>query len=233
MLDYQSPISMAAGLVKYIADPSTVRVRVLDHFGRAPSVEQCRNLRKDYVRKRDARTLCGERFMRFNCGHAYEPENTFIDVNGYDRCQTCEDKRLEKEAAKLAERRKAWEETRARFEAAEAKRKAEREKRAADREIIRTTPVQSPFVSDVLKRVAATMHITVEDLRGPSRQPHFVDARAIAVKLFRDRERPISFPQIATLIGRKDHTSPIHLYNTFDIRAKQRPYLNALLESLR
>lgn len=44
-----APALMAERLVKYISDASTVRARVLDHYGRAPKIEAIRKLRDDHL----------------------------------------------------------------------------------------------------------------------------------------------------------------------------------------
>lgn len=43
------PEAMARRVCRYIADPSSVRVRVLEHYGRAPSIEQIARWRADHV----------------------------------------------------------------------------------------------------------------------------------------------------------------------------------------
>lgn len=43
-----TPLAYAKKLVTYISAPSTVRVRVLEWFGRAPSIERIAQLRKEY-----------------------------------------------------------------------------------------------------------------------------------------------------------------------------------------
>jgi len=55
--DARAPLRYAERLSRYIGDASTVRVRVLDRFGRAPSIETIRSYRShwlDEVRERSA-----------------------------------------------------------------------------------------------------------------------------------------------------------------------------------
>lgn len=53
--DFNAPVTMARRLASYISDASTVRVRVLDQFGRAPKVERIRQMRAEYLRERELR----------------------------------------------------------------------------------------------------------------------------------------------------------------------------------
>lgn len=50
-----TPVAYATYLARYIADPSTIRVRTLEQFGRAPTLARCRKLREDYLAERARR----------------------------------------------------------------------------------------------------------------------------------------------------------------------------------
>lgn len=52
-----SPLAYARQLTKYIADPSTVRVRVLEYFGEAPPIEKIRYFRNESERLSKVRQI--------------------------------------------------------------------------------------------------------------------------------------------------------------------------------
>lgn len=52
-----TPYVYARRLTRYIADPSTVRVRTLGHFGRAPGIETIRAMRHKWVEMVDKRAM--------------------------------------------------------------------------------------------------------------------------------------------------------------------------------
>ena len=229
MLDPISPTSMANKLATYITDPSTIRVRVLEYFGRAPSLEQCRNLRESHLAQQSKPTLCGERFARFNCGHDYTVENTVICVNGFDRCKTCADEKAAKTAERAAKQKAIDAAIQASLKERMTALQRDHEARLRRREEARLARV--PFTSDALQRVADVFQIDVDDIKGPRRTQGLVDARAVAAMLY--RERGLSYPQIARAIGRTDHSTALNLLRTFDRRAKARPELLTALEAAR
>ena len=62
---------------------------------------------------------------------------------------------------------------------------------------------------DILFQFAAARGITVKDLVGPSLAQRIAHARQDAMMMMRDRTS-LSFPLIAELCGRKDHTTAMH-----------------------
>ena len=218
MLDQMSPIGMASQLATYIADPSTIRVRVLEYFGRAPTVEQCQNLRNAFERRHFKRNLCAERFTRFRCGHDATEDNTIAGADGIDRCKACHDEAERQKAKKELERIEAWKReaiaARARREAFEAL--VERKNYAQN---------------DVLAEVCKLFGCTIEDLKDrDNKKALLIDARTVAAVLLRDKG--LSFPVIGRLMDR-DHTSIIYLMQRFPKRAEKRPRVLEALGLLR
>lgn len=65
-----TPSSYAERLVRYISDPSTVRARVLEQFGRAPAIDKITAMRAEHVRIEQAR----KRQFRIEAWPEKEPE---------------------------------------------------------------------------------------------------------------------------------------------------------------
>ena len=65
----------------------------------------------------------------------------------------------------------------------------------------------------IIKEVAKKFEIYPQDIVGTNRNEWFIRARREAVKRLRD-ELKLSFPTIAKIFNKKDHTSSIHLYKT-------------------
>lgn len=61
----------------------------------------------------------------------------------------------------------------------------------------------------IVEKVAKYSQVEIEDLLSPKRDRHIVVPRQIAMYLLRS-ELHLSFPKIATELGRKDHTTAIH-----------------------
>jgi chromosomal replication initiation ATPase DnaA len=213
-----SPIGMAGQLATYIADPSTIRVRVLEHFGRAPTLEQCQNLRNSFERRHFKRNLCAERFTRFKCGHDATEDNTIAGADGIDRCKACHDEAERLKTERELERIAAWKReaiaTRARRQAFEA-----------------LTERKNYAQSEVLAEVCKLFGCTIEDFKDRhNKKALLVDARTVAAVLLRDRG--LSFPVIGKLMDR-DHTSIVYLMQRFPARAENRPRVLEALGLLR
>lgn len=228
--DNTTPLMLASRLAKYISDPSTIRVRVLDHFGRAPSLEQCRNLRMRAMQKAKA-TEYNDRF-KTRCLRHDGPY--VLGEDGNERCGPCEDEKQAKA------REKAKERLRLRLEREENERRAkqeeaERQKLAARREYEELLSVQAALEStgkpvlagEVIRAVAAEFMITPAELIANNRQRIYVDARTAAIRIFRRRGN--SYPQIGKRLKR-DHSSIINLDNSFSIRAKRNPLIAEVVE---
>lgn len=196
----QSPISMAARLAEYISDPSTIRVRVLEHYGRAPSVERCRNLRHAAIRAREREKEVADRRNRdikiggtLGCGHPNDDENVTWAGNR-TVCLICEKARVD--AARLR-----WS-TRMRVEA----------DLTADEH--RARPAYDAILSPsqrVLKAACFEFQVPHEALIGPSRDRSLANARFAVALVLREAD-PIKYttPVIAAVVRRKDHTTILH-----------------------
>lgn len=198
--DAQSPVSMAARLAEYISDPSTIRVRVMDHFGRAPSVDRCRQLRTAALRRREEerqvlarRTVDYKIGVTLGCGHPNTDEN--ITWHGERTvCLTCEKARIE--AA-----RKRWA-TRMRVKADLVT--------AEHRERPQYDAILSPS-QRVLKAACHEFQVPHEALIGPSRDRGLANARFAVALVLREAD-PFKYttPVIAAVVQRKDHTTILH-----------------------
>ncbi len=63
--------------------------------------------------------------------------------------------------------------------------------------------------NQILKTVASFFNVNIEDLKGKVRKKEIVNPRQIAMYLIRE-EVDQSYPKIAEVIGKKDHTTIIH-----------------------
>lgn len=69
----------------------------------------------------------------------------------------------------------------------------------------------------LIKRVCEGLEIPREVFFSASRIPYLVAARALVVKILRDRNpAAYSYPRVADIIKRRDHTTAINLYHQFD-----------------
>lgn len=80
--------------------------------------------------------------------------------------------------------------------------------------------------SEVIARVLEQMRLTEADLRAKTRKDWIVSARAVIAVVL--REAGGSYPWIAARLGMKNHTSPLHLVETFPIRLARVPELEAV-----
>lgn len=232
-MEHFSPISYAAQLASYISDPSTIRARVLDEYGRAPTIEQCRNLRAQKVREKEVinrRRIGGKRFARtFRCGHPQTDANTVIGMNGNDRCASCEKRKIAAEKKKQ-EQREAIERARAAQEAAEREAKRVKIEQALNR-LVKKVPAERPRIGTaLLAQVAEFFELTPADLIGKRKFDILVDARTVFVLI--QRERGLSYPKIGKYLER-DHSTVVNLFNKASHRAEKNPQILIALEQLR
>lgn len=91
-------------------------------------------------------------------------------------------------------------------------------------------PARMPL-SDMLRFIADHYGVTVAELRGAGRCPALVGGRSVAARILRDRG--LSYPTIARLLGKRDHTTIMHLVSTFHDRARKYPEITMLYNTLR
>ena len=234
-----TPTSYAARLATYISDPSTIRARTLEYFGRAPSVEQCRNLRNVEVNKRRlndrAYKPVSERYIRHCRTHPYDENEYAIDINGNEHCVACIKEKQAKERAAELERIARWEaEQKARSVATERAKRSRKHEIEAERE-----GKIEPFIggrprvaTETIKTVCDLMGVSLDEVMADNRGKRLVDARSVCVKLFRSGERPLSYPQIARILGKACHSTIINLDDKFHDRAKANPRMWEVYDAL-
>ncbi len=195
-----TPLQYASRIARYISDPSTIRVRTLDHFGKAPSVEKCRDLRAVHEAERAKFKSLADRRSKFvkagtppnfRCGHPRSEDNT-IYTSTTTRCQTCFH-----EAERMRKRRYAQEREARLVEVAEAvkvRSSISELFRPSDRAIYRACEVFAMLPGKLLSR---------------DRHQQFVRARH-AVMLVMYELPDWSTPRIAKLFGMKCHSSVLH-----------------------
>tara|TARA_R110000868_G_scaffold410473_1_gene698590 strand:+ start:924 stop:1559 length:636 start_codon:yes stop_codon:yes gene_type:complete len=210
---------MAARLATYISDPSTIRVRVLETFGKAPSLAKCRELRARIATPKQERTsYYAERFRQKCDRHSGTYE---LDADGFERCVEClAEKHLDQQRTVDRENR---------IERAQKAAKRVQAVRLATLARNLSTMPKPVLFPDLLNGVAAAFKITPDDITGIDRRRLYVDARAALVRIL--RQRGSSFPMIGKRLNR-DHSSIIYLEQTFDIRAKRNPLIALVVERL-
>ena len=229
-----TPNGLAAKLAEYITDPSTIRTYVKAHFGRAPTVDQCRALRRK-VETRRIRHM-GQSDIAFVtvCKRHNGPYE--LDADGIDRCTQCKDELRRVEQAK-AERAALIERQLADLQA-----KVERERQwlLELTEQVRTQELavavhtlenlgKPVLFHDLVKEVAAAFEMTPADVLGECRQRVYVDARATLAKIL--HKRGSSYPMIGKRLNR-DHSSIMNLLRGYDFRSKRNPLIALVVERL-
>lgn len=236
-----TPLSYAAKLAGYISDPSTIRTYTLAEFGRAPTLEQCRNLRKAKEQEKvviEGYHISPYRFRPlFKCGHPETDDNIIIAENGNDHCKACHDAKVAKEQADWNRRVEARRVMLAeRAAAKEAKLAAESQKRQNEiqdalNKLIEQPASERPKVaSNIIQLVASRFRVIPADITGLSRKHILVDARCAVVILL--RERGLSLPRIGDLLNR-DHSSILHLLRTAGKRSERNPMILKAVAALR
>ena len=88
----------------------------------------------------------------------------------------------------------------------------------------------------LIKQVCAMLEIPERDFRSDSRSCGHVHARAVVAVLLRDRNTEesslYSFPVIAKIIGRKDHSTVINLVDKWPTYCRINPNLFAVYKAL-
>lgn len=80
-----------------------------------------------------------------------------------------------------------------------------------------------------LDKVCAFYKVAPEDVLGPRRHQRLIDARWVFAKALRAKGR-LSYPQIARIIGNRDHTTIIHACHEFQNRARYRNEMHVALQ---
>jgi chromosomal replication initiator protein len=229
--DNTTPTALAARLAEYISDPSTIRVRVLDHFGRAPSLDQCRKLREKAVAKRKKVAEYHDRF-KSRCMKHDGPY--YLDVHGMERCSTClaekqeaSRKRMADANARRLERLEA--ERKARQEEAERKAEEKRRQQQEWNELAAKATTKPVLFSEIARAVCEAFQIAPSELLGFGRARYYVDARTAIVRIL--RRNGASYPMIGRRLKR-DHSSIVNLDHSYDMRVKRNPMIATVVERL-
>ena len=80
--------------------------------------------------------------------------------------------------------------------------------------------------------MAAYFGLTVDSLRGKSRQRELVTARQISMYVFRELT-DLSYPSIARLFGGRDHTTVIHAFDKIERLMSERKQIYDQVNDLR
>lgn len=86
--------------------------------------------------------------------------------------------------------------------------------------------------SQIIKAVSGFFEVSSNDLMGRARNKEFVEPRQIAMFLFRDMLN-MSYPDIASRIGKRDHTTAIYAYKKVSDGIKESPDLSQKIMMIR
>lgn len=90
------------------------------------------------------------------------------------------------------------------------------------------------YADGVIDRVCEALDLPREMFFSDSRKKYIVATRSLVVKVLRERNTAVySYPRIAEIVGRKDHSTVIHSYQQFDNYCRLFPALTELLAELR
>ena len=92
-------------------------------------------------------------------------------------------------------------------------------------------PARCFIASDLIASVAEAFRMTPADITGDGREQRFVHARAVVVRIMRDRGW--SFPRIGRVLGGRDHSTTINAASKFDIYARQNDQVVAVYQAHR
>jgi hypothetical protein len=207
MLDAHGPEFYAKKLATYIKDASTIRSRTLDYFGRAPSLDHCSKLiaRAEVGAQRSEGRLWVRVNGKFRCGHSKDDSNILAGADGVERCLTCR-RKLEAEASRRYRENRAKREAEQRL--MELAKQSAAERAEYNMKWQRRVNDCALFSEKIIIAAEAIFAIPQQEFLGHSKAAPFVNVRyAIAMV---SRDRGFSFPQIARIIKRKDHTTIIN-----------------------
>ena len=211
MID-STPTTYAKHLATYIIDPYTIWKLTQYYFARGPSLEKCTAYRTAYCNKRGIR-VAPVKWGKWSCGHERGGDNLSMSAAGRDKCRECAKNKAE--ATRASDRA----------------RKLRAAQRRLDKKPVATVThfQHDPTAPALLNTIAEAFAITPADIMGPRRGQHYVDARAVAVVVL--RTRGLTFTRIAPYIGRTDYSTAKNLFETFDVRARQRPLMLQTLQA--
>lgn len=224
-MSFDTPQSYARQLATYISDPSTIRARTLAEFGKSPSLEACQKFRADHVKK-FVPYKKASKVGDWYCDHPRVPDNVETALNGNDRCKIC----ASSAKSKLREARAREVEIDRRRRAAI---RLERERKLARVKALYIIEGDKPrprLITETLDRIANSFGITREELTGYCKEQIYINARSVAVRVFRDSG--LSYPRIASILNKQCHSTVIHLDKTFETRALNNPEIIAALRAV-
>jgi hypothetical protein len=90
------------------------------------------------------------------------------------------------------------------------------------------------YADSVIDRVCDAMDLPRETFFSASRQKYVVAARSLVTRVLRDRNTAVySYPRIAEIVGRNDHSTMIWAYEQFDHYCTLFPILRRIYDELR
>lgn len=87
------------------------------------------------------------------------------------------------------------------------------------------------FGKQLVQSVADDFGISYGELIGEGRTRIYVEARSVVVHVL--RQRGWSFPRIGALLNKRDHSTIMHSFDTFDIHANRNPLVAFCYEKYR
>lgn len=207
-LDYcTSPESYARKLASYIKNPSTLRVRTLEYWGRAPSVDKCSRFISEANRPaapHEDETFIPSMLAKWSCGHEVNADNAYLKDTGDYGCIICR-RKMQADAAKRYREKKAREKLLAE-EQANRRAVLAFPKKRAHKSTARFVYVNGVMTA-CLEAVCAASHMLPNEVTGKGRAAEGVICRAVVYTLARRAD--LSYPEIAKWMKR-DHSSVLH-----------------------
>ena len=241
-----NPTAYAKSLARYISCPSTIRVRTLEYWGKAPSLEKCREMRAR-VANRAKGLPYALRAVQFSCPHPRTVENCHTLYDGTVECLQCAQEKVEADNAALAILRDK-QAARAKLEAirkARAERAAQRKTARARADEQRAAaalakaeplgPVYGCTIADLIDIAARLRGLSPDELRGNDnarRSPQYI-ARTRWCVWLAAREMGHSFPYIGLHTGGFDHSSVMYGVDQARYLIERDPALRRVVEALR
>jgi hypothetical protein len=183
----------------------------MSHFGRAPSRSQIESLLNKPAPAAP---------RPFKCGHDRSDGNTYWTDTGSEQCRTCR-RTMEATAQKqYRERQKRQRTKMPAFSVAPVE----------ELQPIVVDPDKARLSSLTLEKVAKAFRLEPADLLADRRQMRLVVARAVVVRIMRDRGA--SYPLIAKRLNKICHSSIRNLDLKFDAYCKRFPEVLAIHKAL-